>query len=143
MGIWISKVWGWTMELVDSPFYSRHALEVEAGGYCSLHFHAQRANRFQMVTGRVEIVELFGPLAVRTMLGPEDTYDVPSLVPHLFIVHEDGTLFEEYYPDRGGSVNRDDIVRLVEGGKLDLTRLHELPACLLNQPPSIQICANR
>jgi hypothetical protein len=34
-------------------------------------------------------------------------------------VHDGGTMFEEYYSDRGGPVQRDDIVRLVLGGKVN------------------------
>lgn len=132
---WVTKVWGRTKELVDSPFYSQHELEVVAGGYCSLHYHLDRANRFRVVSGLIEIVEMFGPVVSRRKLGPENTYDVPSLVPHMFIVLKDGVVFEEYYPDRGGEVRRDDIVRLIEGGKLDQARLGELPECLIPSLP--------
>lgn len=129
---WTEKVWGRTREWVDSPFYSKHELEVEVGGYCSLHFHRHRANIFTVLSGTIEIVEMFGPFITRTMLGPENTYNVPSLVPHMFIVHKTGTMLEEYFPDRNGEVRHDDIVRLIEGGKQDLTRLGELPTCLIN-----------
>lgn len=129
---WTEKVWGRTRELIDSPFYSKHELEVEAGGYCSLHFHKHRANRFTVVLGLIEIVEMLGPYITRTTLGPENTYDVPSLVPHMFIVHKTGVVFEEYFADRNGEVRRDDIMRLVEGGTQDLARLSELPTCLIN-----------
>lgn len=140
---WVRKVWGRTKELVDSPFYSRHELEVVAGGYCSLHYHRERANRFRVVSGMIEIVEMFGPFVCRRKLGPENTYDVPSLVPHMFIVHKDGILYEEYFPDRGGTVRRDDIVRLVEGGQLDISQLGGLPECLLNHPTSLPILRDR
>lgn len=127
---WTRKVWGRTRELIDSPFYSKHELEVEAGGFCSLHYHRHRANRFLVVSGEIEVVEVFGPQVVRTRLGPENTYDVPSLVPHMFIVYRSGVVFEEYFSDRGGQVRRDDIVRLVEGSRYDLDKLSELPGCL-------------
>lgn len=130
--VWVNKAWGRTKEIVDSPFYSSHELEVIAGGYCSIHFHRERANRFTIKSGLVEIVEFFGTFITRKLLGPENIYDVPSLVPHLFIVHKDGQLIEEYFPDRGGVVRRDDIVRLVEGGRLHQNRIHELPECLVN-----------
>jgi hypothetical protein len=135
--MWVDKVWGRTKELVDSPFYSCHELEIVAGGYCSMHFHRHRANRFTVTSGLVEIVEFFGPFVIRTHLGPGNTYDVASLVPHMFIVHKSGAMFEEYFSDRGGQVRRDDIVRLVEGGKLDVSRLGELPECLLNRLTSL------
>ncbi len=86
-----------------------------------------------VVSGTIEIVEFYATRLVRTLLGPENTYDVPSLVPHMFVVHKNGTLFEEYYSDRGGPVCRDDIVRLIEGGAKDVALLNELPLCLLRQ----------
>ncbi len=127
---WVEKVWGLTRELVDSPFYSNHELKVEAGGYCSLHYHHHRANKFEVISASIEVIEMFGPFIKRTKLGPENTYEVPSLVPHMFIVHQSGILFEQYYSDRGGAVKRDDIVRLIEGGKLNVNQLNELPECL-------------
>ena len=127
---WTRKVWGQTRELIDSPFYSKHELEVVAGGFCSLHYHRYRANRFLVVSGEIEVVEVFGPQVVRTRLGPENTYDVPSLVPHMFIVYRSGVVFEEYFSDRGGQVRRDDIVRLIEGSTRGLDQLSELPGCL-------------
>jgi hypothetical protein len=91
MGVdWQEKVWGRTRELVDSPFYSKHALEVIVGTYCSLHYHRQRANRFIIFTGLIEIIEMYGPAVKKTKLGPDTAYDVPSLVPHMFVVHKNG-----------------------------------------------------
>lgn len=132
MSEWTDKCWGKTREVVDSPFYSKHELQLLAGGYCSIHYHLARANRFIIQTGTVEIVEFFGPKFNRLLLGPDNTYDVASLVPHMFIVHKDGTMLEEYFPDRGGIVDRTDIVRLIEGGKVDeMWQLQDLPKDLL------------
>jgi len=131
---WVDKCWGKTRELVDSPFYSKHELELIAGGYCSIHYHRERANRFIIQSGTVEIVEFFGPRFNRHLLGPDNTYDVASLVPHMFIVHKNGMMLEEYFPDRGGVVDRGDIIRLIEGGKVeDLAELQGLPRKLLAQ----------
>lgn len=126
----ITKVWGTTRELVDSQHYSLHELSVVSGGYCSLHYHRDRANRFRVTSGLIEIVEMIGPSVTRTTLGPDTVHDVPSLVVHMFIVWQSGTMFEEYYPDRGGSVRRDDIVRLREGGMVLPSDLGKLPHCL-------------
>lgn len=130
MSEWEKKCWGRTREVVVSDFYSKHELEVKSGGYCSLHYHNFRANRFIIQTGRVEVVELYGPMVKRFMLGPDNRHDVPSLIPHMFIVYENGTMLEEYYSDRGGEVRTDDIFRIVQGGTLDLKELPSLPFCL-------------
>lgn len=132
MSEWTEKCWGKTKELVDSPFYSKHELEIVAPSHCSLHYHEERANRFIVVSGLVEIIEMFGPTAKRTLLGPDNTYDVASLVPHMFVVHKDGRMFEEYFADRGGEVRRNDIIRIVEGSKLaSMDDIAKLPFSIL------------
>ncbi len=131
MSDWTVKAWGKTRELVDSPFYSKHDLQVTVGGYCSVHYHAQRANRFMVSSGLVEVVELYGPKLVRHVLGPDNVHVVPSLVPHIFMVHKTGSMIEEYFPDRGGAVARDDIIRLTEGGMVAVTELPNLLERLL------------
>lgn len=137
---WFHKIWGRTREIIDSPFYSKHMLEVKAGGYCSLHYHRARANRFYIISGLVEIIEMTGPFVRKTRLGPDNTYDIPSLVPHMFVVLKDGSMIEEYYADRGGVVQRDDIVRLVEGGLLPVDKLDKLPYCVLETHPELSAC---
>jgi len=124
---WTNKVWGKTRELIDTPFYSKHELQLIAKTYCSLHYHQHRANKFLVVSGQVEIIEMYGPHVVRTLLGPDNTHDVPSLVTHMFVVHKAGSMIEEYYGDRGGQVLCDDIIRIVEGGKMDVSDLSKLP----------------
>lgn len=125
------KVWGRTIPVVETQFYSKHHLEVTTGGYCSLHFHRHRANRFKLEAGLVEIIEMYAMSVKRTRLFPGATYDVPSLIPHMFVVHSGGTMLEEYFPDRGGSVRSDDIVRLIIGGKLPVDRLNDLPGLII------------
>lgn len=131
MSNWVEKCWGKTREIIDSPFYSKHELQIEAGGYCSLHYHEDRANRFIVTSGLVEVIEMFGPQSRRTILGPDNTYDVASLVPHMFAVRKSGEMIEEYFSDRDGEVRRNDIIRIVEGGKL------ETPDLIDNLPYSI------
>lgn len=128
--VWCDKAWGKTREIIHSDFYSKHELLVETGGYCSLHYHHHRANRFVMVSGVVEIVELYGPQCVRTKIDAGAVHEVASLVPHMFIVWESGVMIEEYYSDRKGKVLRDDIVRLVEGGRAAPEALVTLPFSL-------------
>lgn len=115
----VDKVWGRTRCLVSSEFYSAHLLDTNAGCYCSAHFHRERANRFICVSGRIAVVEWMPSGTVRTVLSADMTYDVPSLVLHQFQVLESGLVVEEYWPDRGGTVRDDDIVRLSTGGTLE------------------------
>jgi len=131
MSEWIDKCWGKTRELVNSPFYSRHELDVVANGYCSLHYHKHRANRFVVESATIQVIEMFGPSSKKTILGPGATYDVPSLVPHMFVVHRSGTVIEEYFSDRGGEINIDDITRIVEGGTVKALEIEKLPHPIL------------
>lgn len=124
---WTKKVWGKTRELIDTPFYSKHELQLISGTYCSLHYHQHRANRFLVISGQVEIIEMYGPRIVRTLLGPDNMYDIPSLVTHMFAVHKAGSMIEEYFGDRGGKVQRDDIIRIVEGGRMNISNFDKLP----------------
>lgn len=137
---WVEKCWGKTLEVVDSPFYSKHELKIDAGGYCSLHFHMERANRFIVQSGLVEIIEMFGPQVRRTLLGPDNTYDVASLVPHMFAIRKTGSMIEEYFADRGGTVRRNDIIRIVEGGTFeDPNLIDTLPFSILQDLLSLEI----
>lgn len=131
MSEWIEKVWGQTKEVISTSCYSYHELLVNAGGYCSIHYHKERANKFRIINGKIEIIQFYGPKIERTMLGNDQTYEVPSLVPHMFVVHKSGRMVEEYYPDRCGYVTNDDIIRLVEGGIEDIDKLDRLPLRLL------------
>jgi hypothetical protein len=119
MNGWQDKVWGRTRAAFSNNLYSKHELETKAGGFCSLHYHSHRCNRFTIIAGQIEIVEFYGPSVRRQVLTDGNTFDVPSLVPHLFVSLADSSLIEEYYPDRGGVVSDDDIVRLITGGFSD------------------------
>jgi hypothetical protein len=123
---WETKVWGRTRELSFCSTFSKHELEVVAGGYCSLHLHRDRANRFIVKSGIIDVVELYGAHYKTTMLLPGASYEVPSLIPHFFVVHQTGVVYEEYFPDRGGEVKREDILRVVEGDLMTPPSLSEV-----------------
>lgn len=127
-----NKVWGVTNEIQSSDFYSKHELLLASGGYCSLHYHKHRANRFIVISGVIEIIEMYGPLVYKKRLCSGDQYDVPSLVPHMFVVYEGGNIIEEYYSDRGGKVDSDDIVRIINGGMKPISELADLPSSIID-----------
>lgn len=103
-------------------------------GYCSWHYHQQRANAFKVLSGIIDVAVLYGPRLEVHRLSADMVLRVPSLVVHQFRVVESGVMIEEYVADRGGDVREDDIVRLMEGGTVDCCsefdtlaqRLHEL-----------------
>ncbi len=113
----LRKAWGWTTEVFHSDRWSAHFLEVEAGGFCSIHVHRNRANIFSVHSGELSVECWFGIHLEAVTLMAGSTYCVPSLVMHRFRCQQDVTCSEYYYADRGGVVDRDDIVRFSEGGK--------------------------
>jgi mannose-6-phosphate isomerase-like protein (cupin superfamily) len=131
------KTWGVTWPVIETDLYARYALEAIVGGYSSLHYHAERANRFRVLSGAIIVWRVFGTLVVSSEpLTDGQTFDVPSLVVHGFGVLENAKIIEEYWPDRGGTVRRNDIQRLCHGGRVDVDEvdLRTLPRQLLENP---------
>jgi mannose-6-phosphate isomerase-like protein (cupin superfamily) len=131
------KTWGKTWPVIETDHYARYALIGLQGGYSSLHYHRQRANRFVVERGAILVWQIFG-LQIETSQPITDggTFEVPSLVVHGFAVLEDARLIEEYWPDRGGLVRRDDICRLCHGGRLKAPQdFATLPRTLLGEHP--------
>jgi hypothetical protein len=124
------KVWGEVIHVFNSMLVGVSVLRVKAGSRCSRHLHEWRANRFCIVSGKIEVWEWHSvnhvvgtpniPLTkvVLDANGPERTVMVSAGTPHMFKVIEDGMVVEIYTPD-GGMVSIDDIVRFDEGGPCD------------------------
>jgi mannose-6-phosphate isomerase-like protein (cupin superfamily) len=112
---WQDKCWGRTRCLIERPHYQLHQLEVEEG-YCSIHYHRDRANRFIVESGEILVTKFFHVHEEYHRVLPGHHFDVPSLVVHQFTVIKPGEVFEEYFPDRGGTIRTTDIVRLTVGG---------------------------
>lgn len=127
------KAWGVTWPVFEGDTYSRYALECRAGGYSSLHYHEQRANRFTIERGTILIWQAFGPCVTSHTITDGGQFSVPSLVVHGFAVLEDAEVVEEYWPDRGGRVERSDIIRLCHGGTADPESLPGLATELLRR----------
>ena len=122
---WEDKpAWGKTRADVISAKYSHHTLRTIAGGCSSVHWHKNRLNRFVVVSGRIAVVELYGWETKRTVLDTGASLEVPSLVPHQFQSLVNSQVIEEYWPDRGGNVEVDDIVRLSVGCMVDPSLLY-------------------
>jgi len=129
---WQGKFWGRTRCVCDTDLYSQHELELKAGGYCSIHYHESRANRFFIHSGRIAVVTFHAWAIDRKILTSGNALDVRAGVVHQFQVLEDGEMVEEYYPD-GGPVRNDDIVRLCQGGVNKVEFLDDLAHRLMRQ----------
>lgn len=116
------KAWGSTWPVIETDRYGRYALDVVKGGYSSIHYHRERANRFVVQQGTILVWTFYGNRILQSEpITDGGTFQVPSLVVHAFAVLEPGRVVEEYWADRGGAVSRDDIVRLCHGGRVDDT----------------------
>ena len=119
MNDWSEKIWGKTRCIIDTDYYSEHELNVIAGGFCSCHYHRNRANQIKVISGCIRIIWLFGWKVRSTLLTSGETCTVSSYVPHQFQMIRDGVVIEKYFPDRNGKVLNSDIIRLTRGGKTD------------------------
>lgn len=129
---WIPKAWGRTRPLVLED--SLHVFECEAvaGGYCSVHCHANKSNTFFLLSGEIE-VSVFtmasdGPKIVfRSALEREnETACVPAVIFHRFLALSPSRFLEVYRPRVDvisggvaadiGPLSVDDIRRVTLGG---------------------------
>ncbi len=110
------KVWGRTIELFHNNTTSTHYLEIKAGGYCSEHKHAQKANIFFIIEGKLEITEWPDAPEHITILKPGDVYAVPTDIWHRFRAIIDVKCIEIYNYMYDGK----DIKRRTVGGLDDV-----------------------
>ena len=116
------KVWGKTWPVITSTIYSRIMLITRAGGFCSLHYHRERANRFSVESGAIYVFQHTAAQAVAKVLNPGDQLTVLPMTLHSFGVLKSGIVIEEYVPPGGLSgppVRIDDIQRLSQGSKIE------------------------
>ncbi len=122
-----NKIWGYTDLVFGTKRFSKHFLQINENSYCSLHFHKHRANEFEVISGKLEIISFYGPVIDRVILTPGNRHIVHSLVPHLFYAHEKTIAVEEYFPDRDmDTIQESDIIRIIPGGKDKYEKLLDL-----------------
>lgn len=139
MNDWVPKVWGKTRCEVDSPYYSRHRLETLTGGYCSLHYHKDRDNVFEVISGKILVIGCYFTNISGQILTAGNRCVMPANVPHQFQVIEGGEMIEEYIPIGSGAsdVNNADIIRFSQGGMLENNGTFEVVVCDFCTPDGI------
>lgn len=120
-GEWEWKIWGRTRIDFATPRFVLTHLWATAGGFSSVHYHRERANRFSVVQGVLDVWILRGWQFERVRLTVGNEYVVPSLVVHGFYAVTEAAAVEEYWADRHGACDVADIVRLTVGGCLQTT----------------------
>jgi quercetin dioxygenase-like cupin family protein len=119
--IWMSKVWGRTRLVHASENSETHELWTgKAGGFCSIHKHANKANVFIVMRGHIRVLveDKAQPngLACHELKSGCSLYVGPGVL-HQFQVREDGSrLIEVYFDLTGKPVDGSDIERITVGG---------------------------
>ena len=119
------KIWGETAGLVI-PEVGVSILKVEAGFRCSIHLHKHRWNSFSVISGGIEI-GVYQPHPVlghilqdQYLVLPGESLSIPPETIHSFAAIDSGTVVETYWTTDGTPVDMGDIVRFIEGCKLDV-----------------------
>lgn len=107
------KVWGETTTFFKNGIISSHYLEIKAGGYCSEHRHAHKANYFFVISGDLEI-HIWREKGVidKIALGPGQGTMIPPGVYHKFEALTNCQCIEIYEV----SLQEPDIDRRTGGG---------------------------
>lgn len=110
------KLWGKTQLVHQSAMVEIHRIEVVRGGYCSIHQHRQKANKFFVESGKLRVTRFpsSGHLCRDEILHTGDSLTVAAGELHQFEAVEPTVAFEIYWADR--SIDPGDIVRYSQGG---------------------------
>lgn len=112
------KVWGHTKPLFLKNNVEIHHLHIQKGGYCSVHKHISKFNRFIVLKGKLKVTVrkhyVTEILEDVTILEPNMETTVPPGDFHMFEALEDTECLEIYWVE----LNSNDIERITYGGRL-------------------------
>ncbi len=107
------KIWGDTDDFFSSGIVSVHYLNIKKGGFCSEHLHKQKANKFYVISGELEIsIWEASDTIDKTILKEGQSTTIPFGVWHKFKALTDVRCIEIYEIKFSG----EDIKRRIEGG---------------------------
>jgi quercetin dioxygenase-like cupin family protein len=107
------KIWGKTEALFGHNNVEIHRIEIDAGGYCSKHYHKNKWNMFFVESGELEVIVWNGDVQDSTILNAGESSAVPPGDFHQFRAVTDVIAFEVYWTQ----LNANDIVRETVGGR--------------------------
>ena len=91
------KIWGDTENIFSNGIVSVHFLNINKGGYCSEHQHAQKANIFFVIRGELEITRWDNGYELIVVLTPTNpTVRVEPGAWHRFRAFTDVKCIEVY-----------------------------------------------
>jgi len=107
------KIWGVTEQVFTNGFVSVHLLDIKKGGFCSEHRHAQRANKFYVLHGQLEIsIWTKDEICDKTVLKEGQSTIVPIGAFHKFKGLSEVRCLEIYEVN----ISAEDIERRTVGG---------------------------
>lgn len=113
------KAWGTTRCIIHNSHYEQHLLEINRGGFCSVHFHQRKWQNLHIISGmlRIRTFNEAGRLQCSQLYRRGEFVVCPPGLRHQFFAPRDCVATEIYTPNtRFDTVDPADIVRLSEGG---------------------------
>ena len=118
-----TKLWGNTTNLIMTDKLQIELLQIDAGGYCSLHRHVNKFNLFAVIEGTLSVfVEQDNNEQLHRLGEDHEILIVPPLMWHMFAnTSKEPVVCVEMYWRRNKQVlvEQKDIERLSEGGTWD------------------------
>jgi quercetin dioxygenase-like cupin family protein len=108
----IRKIWGNCYKILRLDNAEIDLLYLEKDSVCSKHYHNEKRNLFLLISGKVNIVTDLGTKE----LVINEPFEVDTNCTHRFDALEDSILLEIAYVENG-KIDKDDIVREIQGGK--------------------------
>jgi mannose-6-phosphate isomerase-like protein (cupin superfamily) len=110
------KPWGLSELLIREPTLEVHRLTIQAGGYCSIHFHCHKLQYLFVVSGRLRLrtFTATGRLSEERECATGDCVICDLDIRHQFEAVTDCLVYEVYQSE--SLLDPLDIVRLSESG---------------------------
>jgi quercetin dioxygenase-like cupin family protein len=109
----IHKIWGERRRILLNDKVEVDLLYVKKDGFCSIHNHKKKYNKFFVIKGRLEVETELG----MTMLEKHSSWIVAPPIFHRFRGLKDSIVLEIAYVNKG-KINPDDINRIKQGGRI-------------------------
>lgn len=107
------KYWGETTKIYTGENCEVHYLNIKAGGFCSIHLHQTKWNRFYVISGTLKISIFRDGDKEEVYLSDGEITDIPPGVQHQFFAPNNCRCLEVYWTD---ALDPNDITRFSVGG---------------------------
>jgi len=106
----IFKIWGERRRIIKNDLVEVDHLIIKKDGFCSVHSHKHKSNKFYIISGKCIIKSEYGEV----VLNANEYFDVHPPLKHQFIALEDTIMVEVAYI----KIDPEDINRIKQGGKI-------------------------